>query len=77
MENLKLKMLLLNENTKIVWNPLGFETESTYGELMEKTGLRRSTLYDALCILEKAGFVNRTKDKPDGSGRPKIRWLAI
>lgn len=76
-----IELHLINENTVKVWDALKLGDRYTYIELMETTGLSRSTLYDALYRLEKDDFIERiTASKVVDSegkaiqGRPKRLW---
>ncbi len=49
----------------------------TRPELVEKTGVPRSTLYDALVRLETRGLIKRHKFYKQGKGRPQIGFAGV
>lgn len=68
-----LEMRLINENTKKVWDALEVNKGLTYQELIERTGIARSTIYDRLRELEMDGLVERSPLKNPRT-RPKTLW---
>lgn len=75
-------MHLINNNTKKVWEALEIGDSYSYTELMNATGLSRSTLYDALNRLEKDDFITRRSSSKvvniatgkAKAGRPRKLW---
>lgn len=48
--------------------------ELTRSEIIDKTGLARTTTYDALTRLELDGFLEKTERKRNSSGRRSSVW---
>lgn len=63
-----------NENDRAVWDELGFTYELTRDELVQLTGIPRTTVYDALKRMLIKGWVKRISEVRKTKGRPNIFW---
>ena len=70
----KLEERLKNKNTKKVWEALRPRRGLSRQELIEATGLPRTTIYDALERLEMDGFVERRLYWKTGVRKPYTMW---
>ena len=53
------------------------EKPMSRSELMRRTGIKRTTLYDGLSRLEINKKIRRYAQKLDGPGRPEIIWAVV
>lgn len=65
-----------NPTDKQVLEILLREGPLTRSQLVKKTGVARSTLYDALVRLILQGHVTKFSERPTSPGRPKVFFQA-
>jgi hypothetical protein len=70
------EMELFNPTDVRVLDVLIREGPLTRGQLVTKTNIARSTLYDSLLRLILKGRVNKFSERPQGPGRPKVFFQA-
>ena len=68
---------LTNSTDRLLYDLLADEGSMTRNEMVEETGIARSTIYDALLRMIIKKLVRKFSNKPTGPGRPKVYFAII